>query len=258
MLIFPGGYSKEKGLFVYPKKSVIDSSYELPDISHCKELADAIRSLLRVYFNSTGFGRQTAIELGKMSFGFDVINDKQALEHFACSIGRSFCVEQLKTILGHLNDFNYRQFRLLYDYNLVNYAYAIAYTNKSNNRFETLKSIGLLSMDPEGLRYMAGTSDRINAPIRGSLQERCRRFQDLTWSWILSAPPRLTMKVSAWTGINMEDTRHVNAILCDIVGNYPNKTRSIEASDVSLRMVYKVLDDNNIVTSIYKKCIQSR
>ena len=76
MLIFPGGNSKEKGLLVYPK------------ISHCKELADAIRSLLRVYFNSTGFGRQTAIELGKMSFGFDVINDKQALEHFACSIGR--------------------------------------------------------------------------------------------------------------------------------------------------------------------------
>ena len=68
-------------------------------------------------------------------------------------------MKELKTILDSQNDFNFGIFRLIYDYYAVGYAFSVFGGSVRRTELETLKTIGLLSVDPEVMRYMAGLSN---------------------------------------------------------------------------------------------------
>ena len=78
------------------------------------------------------------------------------LEVFAFSGAHT--VSELNDILDSQNDFNFGQFRLAYNYFVVVYTYTVDYFSGRGDELEALKSLGLLSLDPELLRYMAGLS----------------------------------------------------------------------------------------------------
>ena len=65
-------------------------------------------------------------------------------------------VADLKTILDSQNNFNFRLFKMAYDYYTVIY---ILFGSKGDYYYDVLKSTGLLALDPEGTRYLAGLSN---------------------------------------------------------------------------------------------------
>lgn len=231
---------------------------QLSDDDNCVQLAEATYSFLRyscITHNhlKVRLDTQTLIELGEKLFGFDIFNDKPALEQFACNIAEATSVADLKTILATQNNFNFRLFRLAYDYYTVMYLLFGITGERGQHSYQVLKSIGLLALDPEGTRYMAELAAGENsAPIEeekylsdtvtGNIQEKCVALQDVFWNTGTLRDPIIRKLVLSWIGVDLYDRQQVGKLLCDIV----------KAAEGGLEDVYKVLDDKGFIVRLYR------
>ncbi|KAK2149926.1 hypothetical protein LSH36_431g02004 [Paralvinella palmiformis] len=203
------------------------------DDKTCLQLAEISRScinyaLINPYSFPFTLGTNAVSYFGQITFGFDILNDKSAWQKFTCNIAEAHTVKELKTILDSQNDFNFGIFRLIYDYYAVGYAFSVFGGSVRRTELETLKTIGLLSVDPEVMRYMAGEAakmndvefdmeDYLNGPTMGNVRSKCEALQDLVWNVMPLEHSVFKKAFLSWTGINLEDKDRVNTLLCDIV-----------------------------------------